>query len=210
MLLQQGGLDSVSRSAKISDTTTRYRSSALGSDRLRHTPRVHGRSAPLCSLGATLEKDFRVQENAVRKWFHAPWLHWGNNEREFVRGLTRERTSRRYELATTQDQSPRNYAVGFYNPRGGYVIRRVWQDPCNPKTANVAFPEGSVAIKLLFTTAPVSQVPYLDGAPEWVADIHRSQDPQDIAQTRVRLATRPRSSRQSFSVYGLGIWNLSI
>ena len=24
-----------------------------------------------------LEKDFRVQENAVRKWFHAPWLHWG-------------------------------------------------------------------------------------------------------------------------------------
>jgi hypothetical protein len=147
-----------------------------------------------------LEKDFVVQANAVRKWFHAPWLHWGNNGREFVRGLTRERTSRRFELAATQDQPYRNYAVGFYNPRGGYVIGKVWRDPHNPNTANVSFSEGSVASKLLFTTAPVSQVPYLHGAPEWVADIHRSQDPQEIEQTRVRLLQIDLAVRDSRSL----------
>ena len=162
-----------------------------------------------------LEKDFVVQANSVRKWFHAPWLHRGNNGREFVRGLTRERTSRRYELAATQDQPYRNYAVGFYNPRGGYVIGKVWRDPHNPNTANVSFSEGSVASKLLFTTAPVSQVPYLDGAPEWVADIHRSQDPQDIEQTRVRLlqldlAVRDNRSLHTGWVFGTFQYDASV
>ena len=58
-----------------------------------------------------------------------------------------------------------------------------------------------MAIKLLFTTAPVSQVPYLDGAPEWVADIHRSQDPQDIAQTRVRLLQLDLAVRDNRSLF---------
>ncbi len=51
----------------------------------------------------------------------------------------------------------------------------------------VAFPEGTVSFKLLFTTAPASAVPYLAGAPEWFADIDRSADPDVIKATRVRL-----------------------
>src|ERR1044072_1136184 len=29
-----------------------------------------------------VEVNFVVQNNAVRKWYHAPWLHYGNNGRE--------------------------------------------------------------------------------------------------------------------------------
>jgi hypothetical protein len=37
--------------------------------------------------------DWRGQDNPVRKWYHAPWLHSGDKGREFVRGTTRERTT---------------------------------------------------------------------------------------------------------------------
>ena len=46
------------------------------------------------SFEGNLETDFVVQLNTVRPWYHAPWLHLGANGREFVRGLTRERSSR--------------------------------------------------------------------------------------------------------------------
>lgn len=134
-----------------------------------------------------LTVDFVSQNNAARKWYHAPWLHWGTNGREFVHGLTRERTSRRFELAATQNSQYRNVAVGFYNPAGGFIIGQVWKDPDAPNTAAVRFPEGTVSFKLLFTAAPVAKVPFLNGSPEWVADINRSPDPALIANTKVRL-----------------------
>ncbi len=130
---------------------------------------------------------FVVQDNKVRQWFHVPWLHLGPNPREFVHGLTRERSSRPFELSPLQTELYRNYAVGFYNDRGGREIGRVWRDPLNPDVTNVNFPEGTVAFKLLFTTAPTSVVPYLGGSPEWAADIDRAQTTQEILNTVVRL-----------------------
>ena len=56
-----------------------------------------------------VEVEFRGQENATRKWFHAPWLH---PSREFTHGLTGERLSRTHELAATQSRTFRNFAVG--------------------------------------------------------------------------------------------------
>ena len=38
--------------------------------------------------------DFKVQNNTVRHWYHAPWLHYGANGREWHHGLTGERQSR--------------------------------------------------------------------------------------------------------------------
>ena len=134
-----------------------------------------------------LEVEFVVQDNAVRKWYHAPWLHWGPNGREFVHGLTRERSSRPFELAATQSRQYRNFAVGFYNPAGGFTVGQVWQDPDAPDSSAVRFPEGTVSFKLLFTTAPDTSVPFLSGAPEWVADIDRSSAPEAIENTKVRL-----------------------
>lgn len=158
-------------------------------------------------LEGNLAVDFVVQNNAIRKWYHAPWLHWGNNGREFVHGLTRERTSRRFELAATQDRTFRNYAIGFYNARGAFTIGQVWADPAMPKTDEVAFLEDTVSFKLLFTTATAAKVPYLEGAPEWAADLNRSPDPDAIAQTKVRLlqvdiAVRDERSTEAGWVFG--------
>ncbi len=131
--------------------------------------------------------EFVGQNNSVRKWYHAPWLHYGNNGREFVRGLTRERMSRRFELAATQDVTFTNFAVGFYNPRGAFTIGQVWQNPAAPDPSLAQFPEDTVSFKLLFTTATDAKVPYLAGSPEWVADINRQADPAAILETKVRL-----------------------
>jgi hypothetical protein len=51
------------------------------------------------------------------------------------------------------------------NPVGGYVIGQVWAGPNQPAPNKAAFPDGTVALELLFTTAPVSEVPYLAGSP---------------------------------------------
>lgn len=134
-----------------------------------------------------LEVEFRGQENATRKWYHAPWLHPGPNGREFTHGLTGERRSLTNELAATQSSSPHNFAVGLYNAGGGYAIGRVWADPNHPDASKAVFPEGTVAFKLLFTMATKDQVPYLDGAPEWVADTDRSNDANQIRNNKVRL-----------------------
>lgn len=134
-----------------------------------------------------VEVDFEVQRNTKRLWFHAPWLHYGPNGREFVRGLTRERSSRPFELSATQTQTYRNYAVGFYDERGGFTIGQVWKSPTKPDPKLANFPEGTVTFKLLFTTAPESAVPYLAGSPEWVADIDRAASSQQVLGTKVRL-----------------------
>lgn len=134
-----------------------------------------------------LDVEFRGQDNATRKWYHAPWLHTGNNPREFVHGLTNERASRVGGLAATQTRSFRNFAVGLYNAPGGYTIGRVWADPDHPDPSKAVFPEGTVAFKLLFTLATKDQVPYLDGAPEWIADTEHSNDANQIRGNKVRL-----------------------
>jgi hypothetical protein len=115
-----------------------------------------------------------VANNPVRKWYHAPWLHAGSAGREFIHGMTRERPSRPGELGPAQTQQFDNWAVGVYNPRGGYTIGRVWKDPARPDPSKAKFPLHTVSCKLLFTTAPVAQAPFLAGSLEWQADINRA------------------------------------
>jgi hypothetical protein len=110
--------------------------------------------------------------NPVRKWYHAPWQDYGLNGREFIHGLTRERTSLPGELSSQQDLRWSNYAVGYYNGPGGYALGQIWADHRHPAPALSSMPEGTVAAELLFTTAPTSQVPYLAGAPPWQAYIY--------------------------------------
>lgn len=123
------------------------------------------------ALEGNLEVDWDIARNPVRKWYHAPWMHWGANGREFIHGLTNERASLPGELARTQTSTFQNWAVGMYNPPGGYVVGRVWRDPDNPDPAAARFPDGTVALKLLFTQADPSQVSYLKDAKEWQAHI---------------------------------------
>jgi hypothetical protein len=131
--------------------------------------------------------EFDGNRNAVRKWYHTPWLHATNLGREFIHGLTRERSSRPRELHPNQASTFANYAVGFYNPAGGYVIGQVWKDPDNPDPAAARFPDGTVGFKLLFTTATVSEVPYLTNAFEWDAHISATGSSSTRTVQKVRL-----------------------
>ncbi len=128
------------------------------------------------ALDGNKQVDFVVQNNTTRGWYHAPWMHAGAAGREFVRGLTRERSSRPGELHPNQTGTFENWAVSVYNPRGGYTLGQVWKDPDAPNPGAAKFPVGSVSIKLIFTEAPVSQVPYLAGSVEWQADINRANN----------------------------------
>ena len=116
---------------------------------------------------------WRVQDNPVRTWYHVPWMHTGGTGREFIHGLTRERTSKPGELGPGLKRCVQNWAVGFYNPPGGVILHRIWGDGSKPPDATKAdFPVGTVAAKLLFTHATPEEVPFLKGAPEWQANIN--------------------------------------
>jgi hypothetical protein len=128
------------------------------------------------ALEGNTDIDFRGQDNPVRTWYHAPWLDADQaTGREFIHGMTRERFSPPRDLAPTQTRTVQNWAVGMYNPRGGYVLGQVWKNPNDPDPRKAKFPEGTVAFKLLFTAATVAQVPYLKNSLEWQADINRSR-----------------------------------
>ena len=134
------------------------------------------------NIQATVEASFDPTLNTKRGWFNAPWQDVGLNGREPLHGLTRERTSRPGELGTQQIHAWNNYAVGFYNAPGGFTIGRMWANHGAPNPAAAAsLPDGTVAAKLLFTTASVSEVPYLQGSPEWSAYIFA--DPTNPAPT---------------------------
>lgn len=134
-----------------------------------------------------LEIDWRVAENAVRKWVHAPWMHAGDYGREFVRGLTKERHVCREELLGAPEECPpnvpkyRSWAIAFYNPRGAYAVGKVWQEILKsekPSAKNFpaeGFPAGSVSLKLIFTEADAQVAPYLENSVEWLADTKRAR-----------------------------------
>jgi hypothetical protein len=107
--------------------------------------------------------DWRVEQNPIRRWYHVPWLHWTDKGREWRHGLTREANT------TLGGRCEQTWAIGFYSDFGGYTVGQVWASD-TPSFTGYTFPVGTVAVKLLFTTA--TDVPFLDGAPEWTADVH--------------------------------------
>ena len=164
-----------------------------------------------CKEG-NVDVDFQLEKNTVRKWYHAPWLHYGPNGREFTHGLTGERSSRPHELAPTQSSSAANWAVGFYNAPGGYVIGQVWKDPNSPNPSKAVFPDGTVSCKLLFTTASVAQVPYLKNGFEWQANVSTTSGGARSIQTvrllQIDVAVRDtRASTTTGWVFGTFVYD---
>jgi hypothetical protein len=133
-----------------------------------------------CLEGNTANSFADVGQNTVRKWYHAPWLHTTASGREFIHGMTGERPSKMVplpELGPAQSGPHDNWAVGFYNARGGYTIGQVWKDPLHPDPRKAKFPSDTVTCKLIFTTAPVSEAPYLQDSLEWQGDLNHSTAP---------------------------------
>lgn len=159
-----------------------------------------------------------VQNNRIRKWYHAPSMSWQPNNRpygrEFIHGLTRERNSFPNELYPTQTSVIQNWAVGFYNPIGAYTFGQVWADTNNLKINNIAFNEGTVAAKLLFTAADQNQVPYIKGSLEWQANIHTAisgttdRKPQTVRLLQVDIAVKDsRANDHTGWVFGTFAYN---
>jgi hypothetical protein len=168
-------------------------------------------------LEGNVPVDWVIQTNQVRRWYHAPWMHWGNHGREPIHGLTYERVSLPGELSAQQTGTFQNWAVGFYNPAGGYTLGQVWKNGANPNPAAAIFPPNTVSMKLLFTEATPDQVPFLNGSKEWQAYIYsnpQNQGPQaprvvkTLRLLQVDVAVRdPRANTLSGWVFGTFIFD---
>jgi len=145
-----------------------------------------------------------VQDNAIRKWYHAPGLLGHGSAtvaasgREFIHGLTRERVSPKGELHDNQDKRLSNWAVGFFNPIAAFTVGKVWADPSAPDTTAVKFDDGALAFKLLFTSGTDAQVPFLANSMKWSANIDLvdqtppsvDRQPRDVLLLQVDVAVR--------------------
>ncbi|SDY95589.1 hypothetical protein SAMN04487939_11018 [Lysobacter sp. yr284] len=170
-------------------------------------------------LEGNVDVDFRVQDNPVRKWYHAPWLHDDGSQfgggREYRRGMTRERMSRPFELHSKQTGRGQNWAVGFYNDRGGVGLGKVWLTADGrPDPAKSTFPPNTVACKLLFTDAPVEQVPYLANGKVWTANIYpdtnynKPRVDKEMRLLQLDVAVKdPRLARSSGWVFGTFVYD---
>ncbi|MEP7290420.1 MAG: hypothetical protein ABI835_01500 [Chloroflexota bacterium] len=153
----------------------------------RTQPELYMQAVLAYILDGNVGVEFQGDLNPVRTWYHAPWLvETDFSSREYIRGLTRERRSLAHVLHPQQDTEVTNYAVSMYNPLGGYTIGQVWCDPNNPSPAAARFPNGTVAMKLLFTTATVTQVPFLANSLTWQAFVATTPNPTRHLDT-VRL-----------------------
>ena len=175
----------------------------------RTQPEQYMRAIMNYALEGNLGVDWDVDRNPVRKWYHTPWMHRGDSPREFVRGLTKERSSRSRELHPQQTGSVENWAVGFYNPRGGYTLGKVWLTGGVPDATKARFRSGAVAVKLLFTKATDAQVPFLHGTFEWQADTENNPNNlQTVRLLQVDIAVRDtRNSSRTGWVFGTFIYN---
>lgn len=134
--------------------------------------------------------DWYLEDNAVRRWYHVPWMHTGRNPREFVRGLTQERPLTGPELGIRRGVTVQNWAVGFYNEVGAASIGATWADPRVPDAALAQAAVGTVVAKLLFSAAAPTDFEagdILDGSAEWTANIHVAGGGADKVLRSVRL-----------------------
>lgn len=126
--------------------------------------------------------DWHLAKNTKRRWYHVPWLGPGPAGREFIHGLTRARDFGPGELGAAQTACRQNWTLAFYNDLGGTILGRIWgQGERDPNLNALPFPEGTVAVKLVFTTATSADDPKLAGAPELRANIHADANPSDAA-----------------------------
>lgn len=141
--------------------------------------------------------DFDLCTNAVRPWFHVPWMDANPSKgREYVRGLTRELSPSSQKLSEEQEFRENAWAVGFYNARGAFAIGKIFpgtaEDAVDVPTTAVDFPTGSVVGKALFTSALPSEVAYLEGAPTWQANVM----PPPCGGKFTGTATDPRTGEE--------------
>lgn len=153
---------------------------------------------------------FKTQVNGKDQWFHIPWMAFDQHTgREFVHGLTNERTAvisdfygeNRQGLHALPNSKTggqpgfETWAVGMYNDIGGYTIGQSWSKKGTPNietingitsTKGMPFMQGTVVVKFLFTTATPTDVPYLSNSPVWQADRHLENNGTFLCERKVQ------------------------
>jgi hypothetical protein len=133
-----------------------------------------------------------------RRWFNMPWMAYDPLAgREFVHGTTNERTVPLSDLVGAQGDASASsfetWAVGQFNPWGGYTVGQSFGSDGVPRTyvsggrellRGLPFPTGTLVVKLLFTTATPEQVPFLAGSPEWTVNRHMQTGPSTFSCER--------------------------
>ena len=167
---------------------------------------------------ARSEQKKQLMARKDAQWWISLWLDYGTSGREPLMGLTKERSPDHGDLSPINAKGHQVWAVGFYNAKGASVLGNVFVDVCDPKfSENVRFPEGTVAIKFLFTDAPTEEVKYLDGAPEYEAYIDKkgtgstskyatSRKRRVMRLLQVDIATKNMDARVTNWVFGTFAW----
>jgi hypothetical protein len=150
-----------------------------------------------------------------RMWWTVPFMNYTNNGREHFNGLTRERSPNAGDLSPNSPRTAQVWAVGWYNAAGAFQFGRIWRDPCQPEEAlATSLPDGTLTVKMLFTTASPSVVPTLVDAPEIQAAIDptpQGGEPSARIAGMVRLlqvdfAVKDPRSAQTGWVFGTFAW----
>lgn len=113
------------------------------------------------------------------------------------------------------------WSVGMYNEPGGYAIGKAVPASGIPQAGPgnalpVRFPQGTLVVKLLFTSATAADVPYLASAPQWTVDRHVQlpngqfdsiqRSPQPVNLVQMDVAVRDDRSPIGW-VYGTYAYN---
>ena len=132
------------------------------------------------------EKNFDSTNS--KKWCNMPWLQPGPSGRDYVHGLTKEHdlsTSPIYPSANGAEITlGSDWGVAYFNTTACQGIKDIFGTRENPKQdelnfRGVKFPMGSMAVKILFSTAvynPKTKTnPWFQGAFQWLANVSLSK-----------------------------------
>lgn len=154
-------------------------------------------SAPVRALTPQLTDDGDYRDPAggsvsasqrAQKWYPAPRMFYGRTDspgtREAAHGMTLERTVRVGELGSNTAVF-RNYAVAYYDARGGRVFQRLWKTNSpgldTPKLSGMRFSEGSFVYKLLYSAAQPGDFPQDILAGSLQVDVLPNTDAQPVS-----------------------------
>ncbi len=151
---------------------------------------------------------FQTNIGGNTMWYHIPWMAYDpKTGREFTHGTTNERTAHISDFvgsglmhgvnsiagATSEEAGFETWAVGCYNDFGGYAVGQAWGQSGTPnytteggqvEVKGLPFPEGTVVVKVLFTTATPEDVPYLEGSAQWEVNRHVQLSPSKYSCER--------------------------
>ena len=103
-----------------------------------------------------------------RGWFNDPWL---GPQREAIHGMLvgHERVDEGLFAKSGLSKPFTTYVVTYYNRTAAQTIGAIWRDPHQPQLGRGAtqYAEGSITVKLAFTTAGSQEWPAMRGALSW-------------------------------------------